>query len=329
METFRNILECMLECYGNEIYKINYYKKLQGYGLRASDFEGKKGCSRRVFSHWKDSLLEQKLIRVPKIKRRLKDKTKDSLRNHPYVITPLGICYFSSIIDEIPLHEGKKIVEVLSHYTLYDPYLDWEKICRNITEDKAHKILKKICDSINIRKINDEFHVILSYRSRGGINYEKSRFIINQNQIRLQLPENIHTIESLKNPNPTSKPKIDNDMLFRDVANFIIESFCYSVVESYHWKIMNESVMLKWSELSPQKKLSIKKSINKYKDILEKIPVEVHLASNNFIGDNLFGEIKQEQKVVEEIYDYFYNKVIPKHGIKVEGDGKPIKLFSE
>lgn len=330
IETFENILSPMLECFDNNDYKIEYYNKLQGYGLKASDFEKYEGCSRRVFSHWKNFLLDQKLIRAPKVKRRQKkDTSKRSSKNLPYIITPLGICYFSSILDKIDLHHGEKIVRFLSNYSSYNLHIDWKKICEIIGSKEAHHILKKVCDSIDIIDINDEIKVILSYKSRGKISYEFFKYIINHRQISLQLLEDQYTIESFTNLNPVSTPIIDDNLFHRDMAEFIVESFCYSIIENCHWKILNKSRLLSWEETTSKEKSKIKNTITKYEKILENIPFEVHLIANNFIGQNFFGTIKQEQQLVKEAYGYFYSKIVPKYGFEFEDkDENPSQLFS-
>ena len=329
-EIFKNILEPLLECHGSPINKISFYNKVQGYGLRATDFDKKKGCSRRVFSHWKDFLLERKIIRKPKIKRKLQDKTKDSDRNYPFVITPLGICRFSSSTDEIIGHMGGEIVEILRDYGMFVPNIDWNEICKIISANTANKILKQICDSVDLREVNDEFHIILNYRSRSGITYEKSRYIIRQNQVYVKLPEDMQTIESFENPKPVSMPKIDDDLLYSDIAKFIIESFCYSIIENYYWKIFNKSIMLNWPEISSKKKTEIKKDIETYKKTLDQIPFEVHYNANNFIGQNLFGSIKQEQKLLKKILDTFNSEIAPKNGFRfIDTKGNTMQLFPD
>jgi len=328
-EIFKNILERLLECHGDPANKITYYNRFQGYGLRATDFDGKEGCSRRVFSHWKNFLLERKSIRKPKLKRNLKDKTKDSDRNYPFVITPLGICRFTSVTDEIAEYDGKKIVEIMKDYGDYVPDIDWDEISKIISKKTLKRILKQICDSVKMEEVDDEFHINLTYKSRSGISYEKSKFVINSNEMYVQLPESTYMVELSDEPTPTSKGKIDDEILYRSVADFVIDSFCYAIVENYHWKIINKSKLLNRSDLSSKKKSNIKKSVDRYKKILEKIPFEIHLTASGFIGDNLYGEIVQEQKFVKEIYEHTYNQIYPKTGRKFRETVKPPNLFSD
>jgi hypothetical protein len=88
--------------------------------------------------------------------------------------------------------------------------------------------------------------------------------------------------------------------------------------------------MLNWKEIPAKEKLKIKNNIEKYKMILEKIPFEVYYAANDFINQNLFGSIRQEQKLLKKISDNFYNIIAPKHGLKfIDANGKPLQLFSD
>ena len=315
-EIFKNILTQLLECHGNPVNKITYYNRFQGYGLRATDFDKKKGCSRRVFSHWKNFLLERKSIRKPKLKRNLKDKTKDSDRNYPFVITPLGICRFTSATDEIIEYDGKKIVEVMKDYGEYVPNIDWEKISKIISKKTINRILKQICDSVKMEEINDEFHINLTYKSRSGISYEISKFVINSNEMYVQLTESTYMVELSDDPTPTSKGKINDEILYISIADFVMDSFCYAIVENYHWKIINKLKLLNRLDLSSKKKSNIRKSVNRYKNILEKIPFEVHYAANGFIDQNLVESIRQEQKLLKKISDNFHNTIAPKYGVK-------------
>jgi hypothetical protein len=321
----------MIDCFGNSDYKVTYWNKTQGYGLRASDYKTNKKCSDRAFSHWKNHMLERKWIRNPRTKRSKKKKTTIRATNNlRYAISPLGICHYSSIMNNISKYDGNKIIEILSSYAIFKTFQSWREISNIISEKETHQILKNICDSIDLIEINNEFQVALNYKSRGGINYEKSRYIIRQNQVYVKLPEDTQTIESFHNPEPVSMPKIDDDLLYSDIAEFIIESFCYHIIENYHWKIIKKSGMLNWKEIPAKEKLKIKNNIEKYKMILEKIPFEVYYAANDFINQNLFGSIRQEQKLLKKISDNFYNIIAPKHGLKfIDANGKPLQLFSD
>ena len=331
MQIFENILSPMIDCFGNSDYKVTFWNKAQGYGLKASEYQADKGCSGRVFSYWKNHMLERKWIRTPRTKRSKKKKTTTRATNNlRYAISPLGICQYSSIMNEISKHDGKKIIEILSSYSFYKEFHSWDEICDIITEKVAHQTLKDICDSIDLVETKDEFQVVLNYRSKSKIRYEKSRYIIKQNQVYVKLPEDTMTIESFHNPEPVSMPKIDDELLYSDIAEFIIESFCYSIIENYHWKITTKSNMLNWNEVSSKEKLKIIKEIKEWEKNLDEIPFEVHLTANNFISQNLFGSIRREQKLLKKISDTFYNEVAPKQGYQfTDTKGNPMQLFSD
>jgi len=316
METLENILSPMLGCFGNKDYKIEYYKKLQGYGLKASDFEKYEGCSRRVFSHWKNFLLDRRLIREPTVKRRQnKDPNKRSSKNRPYIITPLGICYFSSVLDKIDLHNGLNIIRFLSQYASYYLHIPWNEICELMGSKEVHNILKKVCDSVDIIDVKDRIIVNLNYKTKRRINYELFKYTIDDKQIILQWSEKEFT-------------KIANESFHEDIANFILESFCYSIIEECNLRMREKSRLLSWEEITSKEKSNIKKAIRKWEKILETIPFEIHNSANDFIGQNIFGTIKQEQKLVGEISNYFYDKIAPKYRLKfVDKDKKPFRMF--
>lgn len=318
IETFENILSPMLECFDNNDYKIEYYNKLQGYGLKASDFEKYEGCSRRVFSHWKKFLLDRKLIRVPTVKRRqIEDESKRSSKDLPYVITPLGICYFSSILDKIDLHHGEKIVRFLSNYSSYNLYMDWKKICEIIGSKEAHHILKKVCDSIDINEDNDKIIMNLNYKTKGRINYELFKYIINHRHVVLQFSEEGYT-------------NIDDELFHKDIAEFIVESFCYSIIEECNSKIHEKSRLLSWEENTPKQRSNVRRIIKKWEKILDTLPFEIHMIASNFISQNVFGTLKQEQVLANKISEYFYNKIAPQYGFDfTDSKDKPIQLFPD
>ena len=116
MEIFESVFSPMIGCFGNPDYQIAFWNKLQGYGLKASDFEESKGCSRRVFSHWKNFLLERKMIRIPRVRRTPRKNSSHTFNNLRYAITPIGLCYFSSILREIEPHYGTNIIKIFPNY---------------------------------------------------------------------------------------------------------------------------------------------------------------------------------------------------------------------
>lgn len=329
VKIFTKILSSTLECFGNEDNKITFWNKLQGYGLKASDFDYSKGCSRRSFTHWKNFLLERKLIRIPRVKRKSKkDVSRRSSRGLPYVITPLGICYFSLLLKDITSRQGNYIIKFLGHYSSDKITIDWKKICQVLGDSEACLILKRVCDSIEING-EDEIHIIWKYRSREKIAYEFVEYKIDNKQIVTQLPEGRYTEELHKERILTARPIIDDDSFYQDLADFILKTFCYSIIENYHWKILWTTRLLNWATLTETQEADFKNTITKCETILENIPFEVHLTANNFISENIFGTIKQEQKLAKKISDYYYQKILPKEGVNITDDNaKPFSMFS-
>ena len=327
---FKKILEPMLACIENKEYKIVYWSKIQGYGLRASDFENVEDYSRRRFSYWRNLMLKQKMIKIPQVKRRpKKGGVISSSYNCRFAISPLGICYYSKVSNKIGTNFASKIIKVLNYNSEYPLHVDWKEISKIMGEKEAGQILKKVCDSVEIIEINDEVHVMLSYKSRRKIKYEFFKYIINQKQVYLELPEDEYTDQLHAEFIPVSTPKIDDDLFFTDIAEFILEAFCYSIIENCHWKIMNTSRTLGWAKITNKEKLNFENIVSKYEDMLEKIPFEVYQTANDFIGQKIFGSIIGEQRLTKKISDYYYHKIAPKYGLDfVDVDGKPFQLFS-
>lgn len=320
----------MIGCFGNPEYQVPFWNKLQGYGLKASDFEKSEDCSRRVFSHWKNFLLERKMIRIPRVKRTpRKNSSHRTFNNLRYAITPVGICYFSSILDEIEPYYGTNIVKFLSYHASYSLHVEWKDICKIVGKKEAHQILKKVCDAVEIIDVDKEVQIKLNYRSRWKINYEFFKYIINRDQIRLELPEGMYSDEPDVNQNPVPTRIIDDDSFFRYVSEFILEAFCYSIIENCHWKLRIKLQKSDEAKLTNKEKLDYKNTATKYKTMLENIPFEMHLIAYNFFGQNIFGTLKLEEKLSNEVSDYFYNKIVPKYGYDfVKDDGKPNAIFS-
>jgi hypothetical protein len=314
---FRGMLLPMLSCFGNKDYEITYYKHLRGYGLNASDFDKQAGCSRRVFSHWKGFLLDKKLIKTAQIKG--KSKSDGSFRtphNTRYIITGLGICYFSSLSDEIGEITSKNMIKFLSESTAYNLHLDWDDLCVLIGCEKVCGILKKVCDSIKISYIGEKTLVNLNYETKGKINYNVYQYIINKRNIVIQ-----HSEEGYGN--------IDDDLFHKDIAEFIVDTFCYSIIEEYNYKIKEKSRILDWDELQPKEKSNIKKMIKKYQNILENIPFEVHEGANNFFSTYAYPMLNNERKLMNHISEYYRHTIAPKYGLKfADGDGQ-LKPFTD
>ena len=331
IKVLESILSPMIVCFGNPEYQVPFWNKLQGYGLKSSDFEESKGCSRRVFSHWKNFLLERKMIRIPKAKRTpRKNSSRHTFNNQRYAITPIGICYFSSLLNEIEPHYGTNIIKILSYHSLDYLHLEWKDICKIVGKKEAHQILKKVCDAIEISDVDEWIQIKLNYRSRREISYEFFKYIINQNQVRLELAEGYYSDEpDVNQDDPVPTRIIDDDSFFRYVAEFILEAFCYSIIENCHWKLRIKFQKSEEAKLTNKEKSDYKNMVTKYKTMLENIPDGMHVIAYNFFGQNIFGILKQEEKLSNKVSDYFNNKIMPKYEHNfVEDDGKPYTVFS-
>jgi len=102
-ESIMSILCLLLE----KSEKVSYRRKLQGYGLYDSQFDKfSPECTRRIFNHSKNELLEKKYI--------TKLKTRGEQKQY-YSITPLGICYLCSI-SEVDKHQYIKMLDFLKFF---------------------------------------------------------------------------------------------------------------------------------------------------------------------------------------------------------------------
>jgi len=83
------------------------YHKIQGYGLKDSDFDDRSNCSRRIFNHRKNDLLNSYYIR------KLKQSDK---RSTYYQITPLGIIHLCNSVNDLKDIPFTRIFDVLKFY---------------------------------------------------------------------------------------------------------------------------------------------------------------------------------------------------------------------
>ena len=331
MEILTNLLLSMLGCFEDEDYETKYWKRVTGYGLRASDFENFDGCSRRIFSRWRNYLLERRLIKIPRLKKgKLNENSNRFPYNTQFAISSLGICYLSSKLDKIDLYYWKKIIKFFSFYSSLHLAKNWEKICEIIGEKEAFQTLKKVLDTIDISETPHEIQVRISYKTKGRRTFEFFKYKIKEDKVRLELPEDEYTDESYKIGIPVSDPIVDQEILFTDVAEFVEKAFCYALVEDCHWKIKKISNTLKWATLKSKEKKNFENTITKCKTILETLPFEIHLTAYYFIGENIFGGIRGEESLARQIFNYFVKDFAPKFDFNLTGkDGEPLQLFPE
>jgi len=322
-----SILRNLLIVFGQNNAKVTFFHKLQGYGLRSSDFITKEDCSRRVFSHWKRHLLERKYIRIPKHRRRFIDERKFPRGGH-YAISPLGICYFSSINNQITKTESDYIIKFLEFHSEYKTNVDWKKTCKILGDNEACRILKQVCDSIEIKEETDLIRIICRYRSKESVSYEQGEYKIKDHKILLQIPEGRFSEELGKKGIPKTEIVMDDDSFFSDLAEFILKTLCYSIIENYHWRILYTTRLKKWAKTTKEQEEEFRNTIQDCQNKLEKIPYAIHSEANNFVLENVFGSLKQEQRLAGLISDHYYQTVSPKNGVSIKNGKKPFSVFS-
>lgn len=309
----------MLKCFGNKEYEITYWKKVQGYGLRATNFDDFEFTSRRAFSGWKDGLLEKKLI--TKLKSR---------KERPYFsITPLGICHLGSLLENIDANNAKYMIKFLSYYSTIDlTFSIWEKILDIIGEKESNLILKRICDSIEIKESNNEILILVRYESRRRIIYEIDKYRIFNGQIYVQLDEGTIISNPQNRGEPIHEQLVDEHVFEQEIAGFILKAFCYSVVESCHSKILSSEKAVSYENFSNKTKSIFRDIINENKNILEKLPYDVHSIAAELIERDLLGRTKKHIILLKEISEHYYQKVAPNEGIRwTFEDGNPMNVF--
>ncbi len=314
---FHSLLESLVECTDNKEYKIFYRKKITGYGLTHSNFEDIKKGNSRNFAHWKQNLLDLKLIWIPKIKNsQSEDGSNKSSYRRQYTISPLGICSFSSTTDKIGKNNAKRIISILKFYSDFTLKWEWEELCKIIGTEEASQLLKQSCDSIKIIDVNGEVHLIFGYKSKEKTNYEFFKYIIRQNQTYLELPQGYFSDEPDVIQDPIPLRIINDSSFFTDIAEFILETFCYSIIENCHWNIKNKLHILNFRLSTKKEKIDSKKVIEKYKTMLKKIPFETHMIAITFYGERILGTIKMEEKLSSKVFDYYNKQVVCRSGIK-------------
>lgn len=307
---FKYFLRALIQCVDDKVYKITFRKSIKGYGLTHSNFEQFNDCTSRNFAHWKQILLDLKLIWIPKVKNKQSDdgSNKSSYRRQ-YTISPLGICSFSSTTDKIGANDAKRIISILKFHSNLTLKWDWKEICKIIETEKASQILKQSCDSIKIIEVNGDVHLIFGYKSKEKTSYEFFKYIISKNQAYYVLPEGYFSDEPDVINDPIPLRIIDDNSFFTDIAEFILQTFCYSIIENCHWNIQKKTHILNFPLSTKKEKLDSKKIIEKYNTVLEKIPFETHLIASNFYREKIFGSIRREEKLSSQIFDYFNVKV--------------------
>jgi len=210
-----------------------FWNKVQGYGLRESDFEKfKPDCSRRMFNHRKDEFLNSKFIT------HLRSKGKKSKY---YSITPLGIAYFCQIQKKMDEHQFKKIFEQLRLF--YKKYSEitqssnlklikktteeiWKSLSGIIGVKELILSLTEVINCIKIDREEDTFEIKLSYPivNDGTVNFRK--FVYNKEQVQefyhRPYMSGLYTI---------TVRKIDDLSFFYYMSEFILIVLQYHIVK--------------------------------------------------------------------------------------------------
>ena len=282
----------MLTIFGNKKYEVTFWKKLQGYGLRVTDFDNyKPNTSHRVFSEWKNELLVKKLI-MP-----LKSKGKQRY----FTITPLGICHLGSLVKTIDAHNAKYMIRFLSYYSDENLIGTWEKICEIIGKDTACNLLKGVCDSIEIKETDNDVLVLVRYKTKRGMIYEVDTYKISNGCLRVQLRGYTFDLDSQNNVIPTREPQIDEEVFHLELADFVLKAFCYSVVENYHAKILDYEHIISFNEFPEEEKLVYKKELTEQQDLLEKLPHNVHSIAAWLIERDILTRTQENIKLMKRI----------------------------
>jgi len=161
------------------------YHKLQGYGLKDSDFDKEPNCSRRIFNHRKKELLNSYCIRTLK---------QSDGRSTYYQITPIGIIRFCQHINEINELPFTRVFDVLKFYynkfklPSEESYVDklqnsWEKLSKDLGKNWNNQELFKIIKNIEIlNQDNNQFVINLKYRLFHDTDVSYAQYVISENR---------------------------------------------------------------------------------------------------------------------------------------------------
>jgi len=258
-----------------------FYRKLQGFGLTANDFDKKEkagfneipkknhNVTRTIFLKRlkKDNLVERRLI-----------KLLDSRGNKGkyYSITPLGIGYLCSKISKLDDGLVKAIFNHLKfHYDLGKPekelsYIDklenhWTKLCEIFGNETLTKHLGEIFSDIEISKNEDNYeHIECNYETFWGLKIPTIEYQIKDNNVRLILDSSIKEIA------PFYYDSNEIEMNY-NIAKFVISAFTHDLI--HH----NFEEQRSYSH-NPKHIQKLKKSQMQAKSI----PLEIYGLANEF-----------------------------------------------
>jgi len=252
--------------------KINYRKKMVGWGLNESFFDSKgiresKNVSRTVFRKRKSLFLKSKLI--------MELPSKDKRKNN-YAITPLGICYLFNHKLEVDKFLARRIFEITNLFeslhgkiNLLSAIMINQQFFKNIFDNFPFEMVSK-CLTQSLKNIKLEYldkGTIISY-------YENlpNNFTINRINFSI-IDSQVFKINDIKEPFSLKGAIKFDDLTFhhaigtyiyrgfhnhlfseikdKEFPEFYVKEFPYSVDESYDI----------WIEELEQTKQEIKKEL--------------------------------------------------------------------
>jgi len=207
------------------------YRKIQGYGLKDSDFDDMPNCSRRIFNHRKKDLLNSYYIRELK---------QSDGRSTYYQITPLGIIHLCKSVNDLKEIPFTRIFDVLKFYynkgkpTDEESYIDKLKNSFGVLEKIYGKnwFVKPFYDIIKPIEIenNSIINIRLNYELSRAQRFEVSSINIMGNKISVRADTEIDESE----PPPASdflfNKIIDEKEMYYLISKFIINAFIHHVM---------------------------------------------------------------------------------------------------
>jgi len=272
------------------------YRKIQGYGLKDSDFDDKPNCSRRIFNHRKKELLNSYYIR--------KLKQSDG-RSTYYQITPLGIIHLCKSVNDLKEIPFTRIFDVLKFY--YNKgkradeksYIDklknsWDVLEKVFGKNWFVEPLNEITKTIELESNPDHYDIHLYYELSHGLKVLINSFWISKDEIRMKAPS--------KEPEDFLyfSDVVDNEKMYSLISKFIIKAFLHYFV--YENTTEREMLSILESELPEKKKFK------NYQEEFRKFPESMLGVADEFtieLHNSIEMQIHPLKTVSNEIYYRF------------------------
>ena len=202
-----------------------FFRRIQGYGLKDSDFDDQPNCSRRIFNHRKKDLLNSYSIR------KLKQSDK---RSTYYQITPLGIIHLCKSVNDLNDIPFTRIFDVLKFYynkgkpTDEKSYIDklknsWDVLEKIFGGNWFAYPLNEITKTIELESNPDDYEIHLYYELY-GLKVLTNSFWISKDEIKIKAlsehPEDFIYFSHV----------IDNKIMYYLISKFIIKAFLHCIV---------------------------------------------------------------------------------------------------